>query len=702
MSAHLIIEVRFLDGRFHGRDGGGAGDWPPAPARLFQALVAAAATGRTIPKEHAEALLRLEALDPPVIIAPNGRTKAGPTFYVPGNDLDAVDGDPDRVAKIRVQKTTSVTLFDPALPLQYIFEGEPHDALQAVVERLYRLGTGHDHAFATLIRADPPEVERRLLENAANVFHPAKGSTVPVATKGTFFSLTARHEAFTGRFSTVRRGRQTLTRMTNPPKPALSHVAYERRAHEIHIAFSHHDTFVAVPLEAAGVLVDGIRKGMAEKLQAHGLPGERFVVGRGATGEDLSRRIVIVPLPSIGHPEADPAIRRLLIKVPPDAPIDPRDISWALTHALDGEATEACVVIAQKHLEGAKLSPGDGAMARHYRGPARRWRTITPAALPAHRRRLRPGDVKAGDERAHEDAGAAAAVRRALSHARVRANAVAVTVQREPFQKRQVRAERFAQNTRFSPHTLWHVDLTLDRAVTGPLLIGDGRFNGLGLLRPVADAGGAFALCLAHPVRGDEEAFAKSVRAAIMGKVRDTLSSDELPAYFTGHAADGAPLRGGGRAHIAVLPDWPRQRVVILSPDRLARRASTDEERAHTKLLRRSLFAMSEVKAGRLGRHKVRAADLYDDDPLVASASRWTSVSPYQMTRHPRREPAADALPADVVAECARRQLPPPKVEIVSERADLRFMLHLTFPHPVTGPIVLGRSSARAGIFAPE
>jgi len=37
----LVICVRFHQGRYHGRPQGGA-DWPPSPARLFQALVAGA------------------------------------------------------------------------------------------------------------------------------------------------------------------------------------------------------------------------------------------------------------------------------------------------------------------------------------------------------------------------------------------------------------------------------------------------------------------------------------------------------------------------------------------------------------------------------------------------------------------------------------------------------------------------------------
>ena len=55
----LLICVRFHEGRYHG-----VGDWPPAPARLFQALVAGAARGGMLGDEDAAALRWLEELNP--------------------------------------------------------------------------------------------------------------------------------------------------------------------------------------------------------------------------------------------------------------------------------------------------------------------------------------------------------------------------------------------------------------------------------------------------------------------------------------------------------------------------------------------------------------------------------------------------------------------------------------------------------------
>ncbi|HHN68271.1 MAG TPA: type I-U CRISPR-associated protein Cas5/Cas6, partial [Thermopetrobacter sp.] len=91
-ASHLAIFVHLLAARWHGLP-----EWPPAPFRLFQALLAAAARGAEVTEADAEALRRLERLPPPVILAPVAVPGRAHTAYVPNNDLDAVGGDPDRV-----------------------------------------------------------------------------------------------------------------------------------------------------------------------------------------------------------------------------------------------------------------------------------------------------------------------------------------------------------------------------------------------------------------------------------------------------------------------------------------------------------------------------------------------------------------------------------------------------------------------------
>jgi len=92
MARNLVLHVTLHD-RFHGM-AFGAPEWPPSPARVFQALVAGVARGRRIAAADARALEWLEALAPPRIGAPRSRAGTPGALWVPNNDLDAKEGDP--------------------------------------------------------------------------------------------------------------------------------------------------------------------------------------------------------------------------------------------------------------------------------------------------------------------------------------------------------------------------------------------------------------------------------------------------------------------------------------------------------------------------------------------------------------------------------------------------------------------------------
>lgn len=226
------------------------------------------------------------------------------------------------------------------------------------------------------------------------------------------------------------------------------------------------------------------------------LPGsagdvERVLVGRRPDGTNdgpPQDRVRIIPLPSIGHVYADREIRRVLVEVPPTCPLRADDVHWAFAglDLIDMRSGEICAVLTRADDEG---------FLRHYGltedGGHRMWRTVTPAALPeqARRRRIDParrtGEAKGGEERSRELLQAALAVRQALRHAGVRAAVETLRVQREPFEGRGARVEPFAEGTRFDKHRLWHVEIKFSQELSGPLVIGDGRFLGLGVMAPV-------------------------------------------------------------------------------------------------------------------------------------------------------------------------------------------------------------------------
>src|SRR4051812_48578483 len=96
---YLVLTIQLHDRRYHGMAAGRA-EWPPSPARVFQALVAGSARGNLISDESARALRWLERLPAPTIAAPKAKLGAAIALFVPNNDTDARDA-----SEIRTPKT---------------------------------------------------------------------------------------------------------------------------------------------------------------------------------------------------------------------------------------------------------------------------------------------------------------------------------------------------------------------------------------------------------------------------------------------------------------------------------------------------------------------------------------------------------------------------------------------------------------------
>ncbi|MBF0335851.1 MAG: type I-U CRISPR-associated protein Cas5/Cas6, partial [Alphaproteobacteria bacterium] len=172
----LLVTLRLLDGRYHG-----AGDWPPSPFRLFQALVAGAYGGRWAaepPEAKDRAFRWLEGLPAPLIAAPPVRAGAAFTHFVPNNDLDAVGGDPARLADIRVPKRVRPLIVTGEAALLYAWRFDRDDdgharLLCRLAERLHRLGRGVDPAFAEAAVHDWPDAEARLAAHGGAIARPS-------------------------------------------------------------------------------------------------------------------------------------------------------------------------------------------------------------------------------------------------------------------------------------------------------------------------------------------------------------------------------------------------------------------------------------------------------------------------------------------------------------------------------------------------
>ena len=159
----VCISVTFLTGRYHGDE------WPPSPARLYQALVAAVMTCGY--QEHAPviepALRWLEGQPAPRIRSCVGEQFKAYRIAVPNNDMDVVawkwqQGRHKDVAVLKTMKQVMPWHLPEAGPhLQYIWTikedapSPPTAAIQRATHLLHTLGWGVDMAYADLAREEP-------------------------------------------------------------------------------------------------------------------------------------------------------------------------------------------------------------------------------------------------------------------------------------------------------------------------------------------------------------------------------------------------------------------------------------------------------------------------------------------------------------------------------------------------------------------
>lgn len=718
---NLVIAIRLHEGRYHG-----AGEEHPSPARCFQALVAAASRRGVVDDSARGALEWLEKQAPPIVALPVMKPGQTVKAFVPNNDLDAKEGDPRRIEEIRTAKAIQPKLFDRTVPFLFSWPAgnEPSDAdaaeiVSKIAERVYQFGRGVDMGWARARLLDDVALEALLDRFPGRVLRPSPGAPgnrmlLPCPESGSLARLEARHQAFRRRF---RMEGRTET-FSQPPKPRFAQVPYgsppARRLFEIQ---DESGRLVPFALSRVVSLVESVRDTAAARLSAALPPAlaadvERVVVGRtqdGASPIPPAARVRILPIASIGHEHADRGIRRMLVETPAISPLRALDVEWAFSASAIGR----CV-----------LAPAaDNSMLRHFgigSEPSRRWQTVTPVALPeaAQRRRIEPSlqreEAKPGSERSVEERAAMDAVRHALRHAGVREAPVSIRVQREPFEASGVRTESFAPGTRFAKERLWHVEVTFATPITGPLVIGDGRFLGLGILHPVAAAMSgvhAFRIERGLEVEPDPIGLARALRRAVMARAQAVVGERRsLPPFFTGHDGvghstagsderrHGQPARSEISAHLAFVFDLPRRRLLVLAPHVFERRNPHSGEREHLRVLEKALFGFGELRAGRAGLLVLQPIPVDNSsDPLFARSRRWESLTDYVATRHANHGTAREILAEDLRAECARRGLPAPvRIDAHSARGErglgLTGRASLEFASTVAGPLMLGRT----------
>ena len=545
-AANFGIEVNFLTGRyvatFH--NDRRRSEWPPHPARLFSALVATWADADEPNREEREALEWLEAQGPPAIAASDAVPRSTSSHWVPVNDtaiishslqerraksiydlMDRLDEElissqgevtrtvsriQDRLSKQRdvrsqvdgVGRTNpdsavqmlpdrrvkqgrffpSVTPDDPRVT--YLWDGpfteEINQTIDRLLQRVSRLG--HSSSLVSCrLTTDPPE---------ANLVPSDGGESLRTVRQGQLAELErqyARHGGGAPRslpYTDVRYkavGTTTQPESLQEPNTVGEWVVFE---------FSHNSR--ALPSWRGVELAVAMRSAILYYAED---PIPEGVSGHKPDGKPTDApHAAFLPIPYVGYEFADGRILGIALSIPSSLGSASRRAAFRAIGTWERATPQhpyslrltlgSQGVVNMSRLRGSATL--DSLRPQVWNRRSRQWASATPIALPRHPGRLSGGSAAA---RARAWAAAESAVVSACMHVGL-PEPLAIEVSLEPFitgARGVPRFPPFSQNGRDGKlvrRQLVHASLTFENPVAGPLMLGAGRFLGLGLMRP--------------------------------------------------------------------------------------------------------------------------------------------------------------------------------------------------------------------------
>ena len=525
-----------------------AAEWPPHPARVFSALVATWALGGESEVERA-ALEWLEAQPPPKVIASRASHRTVVPVFVPVNDVqtvtqpsrareelsaaeadvaDAAEGPGHRKmasvlekARTKLRDETarqiaasadasaeafrraravlpdgrlrqprsfpSVVPDEPRFALAWDSDApmSVRAALADLCERMVRVG--HSSSLVRAVVADRADGDAFVPDNEGD-------EVLRVPRAGQLAALVEAHAShgeveprvLPCRFARYRRGARTTS-----PSPVRGILGDDW------IVFVRHGGAALSTLATVGV-----GRALRGALLHHAdQPPPRILTGHEADGTPAAgAHVAYVPLPFVGSAFADGRILGVAVVLP-------RDIAEAERSAVlrsvarweqaardesgrsDDETPPLALVMGSAGVLSMRRVafglPGQATVRTGtWTRPSCRWATATPIALDRN-----PGDLHDPDPERRRRAFAEAeeSVRVACEHARL-ARPSSVDVLRSavlPGTEKPVRFAPFPPGPGKMRRVLVHARICFDKPVEGPLLLGAGRYFGLGLCRPV-------------------------------------------------------------------------------------------------------------------------------------------------------------------------------------------------------------------------
>ena len=545
------IEVNFLTGRYVATayNNRREGEWPPHPARLFSAMVDAWADQDERELLETRVLEWLEEQDPPAIAASEAAHRRVVSHFVPVNDVAvvgsalqerryrdiqrleseleqviAVSGEQSRRVqgiRTRLVKSRSVESqvvkpgttspdtaeamfperrgrqersFPSVAPLvprvTYLWDAvlseERRKALDNLLARVTRLGHSSSLVSCRLVDSLP---EATLIPSSASE------TTLRTVQPGQFKELERLFERHGGN------GPRSL------PFTVTSYSASDESPNEsgpLHrpntagewLVFELEHGSRWLPVTRAPELALAMRNAVIRHAD---LPTPAEVSGIGSDGEPVDvPHLAFLSMPFVGTPYADGCVMGVVLSIPDSVSEAGRQAIYRAVGTWERsdedrrpplQLADGRVMLRLKRLQ---ETPEAQTLQRHvWSCEAQRWISATPIALPRHPGRLSGGTIAARAKawRSAEEAvvvscehvGLPAPVNMHLSLSPLIRGARHVR-DCPPFQRR-------GRQGGWIRRQLVHADLTFAEPIHGPLILGAGRFAGLGLMRPIPEIG---------------------------------------------------------------------------------------------------------------------------------------------------------------------------------------------------------------------
>jgi len=503
----LVVEVEMLMGRYVAKDyfgGHHEPEWPPHPDRLFSAL-AAAYFECNLGEVEREALEWLETLTPPCIVADPATLGAEPTCrrhvvttHVPVNDVTLPSrsrkGYSDKQAKqafalLPTHRSRKARTFPTVVPvrpvLAFVWHGvecppERFDALQRIAREVTYLGHSSTPVRVTArLTAEPP----------APSLVPDQSSG-PIVLRG----------IFRGRLRDLAETYQFAWQASRPERPRPGPFWRYRVYAQTNSPQAGGGTVFSpnlivfqrtegsdLPLSAAHELARAVRRALLSRVDHAARTNGRRDIPASICGHTVDGKpaeiphLAVLPLANVSSRWSDGAIKGFALVLPAGmAPEERRLLLLALGPAGEPAGRPFSTVRIRKGTRwsiarcGAAFAGLRTLDVRPYVGPAACWASVTPVVLDRFPKELhfkwirplieeacrrialpKPAEIRWGPVSAFRGAGHALAARRA---------------------------------GRISLSPPWiHVLLRFSHAVRGPILLGRGRYLGLGVFRAMSE-----------------------------------------------------------------------------------------------------------------------------------------------------------------------------------------------------------------------